>query len=160
VHGNQVAALGTDGDEVLEPNDAGVLGIDTRLLADSRRRTTDVKGTHGELRAGLADGLRGDDAGGFAEFDQAAGSEVASVAQGADTALGFAGEHRANLDALHAGGLNLNGQLFRDFLVEIDDDVAFVVLDLLQRNAADDAIAHVLDDVASFHDGSDVDAVD
>ena len=35
-----------------------------------------VEGTHGQLRAGLADGLRGDDADGFAGVDRLAGGQV------------------------------------------------------------------------------------
>ena len=45
-------------------------------LADA----ADVERTHGELRAGFADGLRGDDADRFAELDDLAGREVAAVA--------------------------------------------------------------------------------
>ena len=50
------------------------------LLGNAARRAADVERTHGELRAGLADGLRGDDADSFAEFHHAAGCEVAAVA--------------------------------------------------------------------------------
>src|SRR6185369_14041100 len=46
-----------------------------------------------------------------------------------------------------------------DLLVDIDDDVAFVVLDLLERYAANDTVAERLDDVAGLDDGTDVDAV-
>ena len=126
---------------------------------NSRGRSADVERAHGELRAGLADGLRGDDADRFAEFDHAAGGQVAAVAAGANSAAGFAGEHGANLDALDAGGLNGVGQLFADFLVDVDDDVAFVVFDLVERNAANDAVAQRLDFDAGFEDRLDVDAV-
>ena len=37
----------------------------------------DVERTHGELRAGFADGLRGDDADRLAELDQQAGGQIA-----------------------------------------------------------------------------------
>ena len=92
-------------------------------------------------------------------LDRAAGGQVASVAAGASPAAGFAGQHGANLDALDAGGLNGVGQLFADFLVDVDDDVAFVVLDLVERNAAHDAVAQRLDFDAGFGDRLDVDAV-
>ena len=55
--------------------------------------------------------------------------------------------------------LNGVGELFGDFLVDLDDDVAFVVLDLLERNAADDAVAQRLDFDAGFDDRFDVNAV-
>ena len=47
----------------------------------SRRRATDVERTHRELRARLADRLRGDDADRLADVDRAAAREVASVAR-------------------------------------------------------------------------------
>jgi len=60
-------------------------------LFDSRQTLRDVvtgdaaavERTHGQLRAGLADGLRGDDADGFAGIDRLAGSKVHAVAAGA-----------------------------------------------------------------------------
>ena len=154
VHHHQVAFLGTDRDQVDEAHRAVVLGVEARLLADSRSRTADVEGTHRELRSRFADGLRRDDARGLAQFDQASRCQVAAVAHHANAALRFAGQHGANLHALDSGRLNRAGQLFRDLLVDVDDDVAFVVLDLLQRDAAHDTVAQRLDDLARLHDGS------
>ena len=145
--------------EVDELHEAVVAGFDLGLFGDAGGRAADVERAHGELRAGLADGLRGDDADGFAHFDEAAGGQVAAVAARANAAAGFAGEHGANLDALDARGLNRVGQLLGDFLVHVDDDVAFVVLDLFERDAADDAIAQRLDFDAGFENRLDVDAV-
>src|SRR5262249_49191318 len=68
VHRHQRAFLGAPGDEVDEAHAPVVLGIEARLLADARGRAADVEGTHGELRSRLADGLRRDDAGGFAQL--------------------------------------------------------------------------------------------
>ncbi len=68
------------GAEVVVADDAVVLRLDDRLLERLRRDAADVEGTHGELRAGLADGLRGDDADRFAELDHLAGRQVAAVA--------------------------------------------------------------------------------
>src|SRR6185369_15433369 len=159
VHHDQIARLGADGLQVDEANDTVVLGIEARLLADSRCGTTDVEGTHGELRARFADGLGSDDTDCFAQLDQASRSQVAAVAHDANATLRFAGEHGADLDPLDSGGLNLAGEIFGDLLVDIDDDVAFVVLDLLERYAANDTVAERLDDVAGLDDGTDVDAV-
>ena len=91
-----------------------------------------MEGTHGELGSGLADGLRRDDADGFAHLDHLAGAEVTAVAEDADAALGFAGENGANLDALDTGGLNGVGEVFVDLLVDVDDGLAFKVLQLLK----------------------------
>src|ERR1035441_4453427 len=84
--------------------------------------------THGQLGTWFADGLGGDDADGLSALHQAAGGQVAAVAGHANAALGFAGEHRANLDALDTGRLNCRRQVFGDLLVDAHDDIAFVVL--------------------------------
>ena len=87
-------------------HEAVVARFDLGLFGDARGGSADVERAHRELRAGLADGLRGDDADRFAEFDHAAGGQVAAVAARANSAAGFAGEHGTDLDALDAGGLN------------------------------------------------------
>ncbi len=131
---------------------AGVLGFEVRSVLHARCGSADVEGTHGELRAGLADGLRRDDADGFAHLDHLAGAEVTAVAEDAAAALGLAGEHRANLDALDARSLNGGGLVFVDLVVDFDDGLAFEVLELLERDAADDAVAQRLDGLAGFDD--------
>ena len=66
------------------------------------RDTAGVEGTHGELGAGLADRLGGDDAHRGADVDDAAGREVPAVAVLAHAVLRVAGHDRANLDFLDA----------------------------------------------------------
>ena len=102
----------------------------SRCEASETRRggAADVEGAHGELGAGLADGLRRDDADGLAHLDHLAGAEVAAVAEDADAALGLAGEHGADLDPLDARSLHGGGEVFVDLLVDFDDGLAFVVL--------------------------------
>ena len=85
-------------------NDAVELGLDLRLLENLRGRAADVEGAHGQLRAGLADGLGGDDADRFAALDHAAGGQVAPVAAGANAVLALASQHRADADAFDAAG--------------------------------------------------------
>ena len=51
-----------------------------------------VERPHGQLRAGLADRLGGDDADRLAGPDHLAGGEVAAVARPADAVAGLAGE--------------------------------------------------------------------
>src|ERR1051326_8106780 len=160
VHHDQITGLGFDGLQSDEAHGAIVLGIEARLLGDSRCGTADVEGTHGELRSGFADGLCRDDAGSFAEFDEASGSQVAAVAHDADAALGFAGQHGADFHALNAGGLDRSREVFGDFMVDVDYDVAVIVFDLLERDAAHDAVAQRLDNLAGFHDTLHVDAGD
>src|SRR5262249_22236183 len=123
------------------------------LLARAGSGAADVERAHGELRAGFADGLGGDDADRLASLGHPAGGQVATVAELADAALRFAGQHRANLDALDTGGLNRGGQFFSDLLVDADDEVALVIELIFERHAAHDAVAQRLDDFARFDDG-------
>ena len=67
----------------------------------------DVERTHGELRAGLADRLGGDDADGHAFFDQRAGGEIHAVAEAADAQRRIAGEAAADVDLFQAQLLDL-----------------------------------------------------
>src|SRR5262249_51303424 len=120
VHHNQIARLRLDGLKVDELHRSSVLGIEARLLGDSRCSTTDVEGTHWELRSGLADGLGRDHADSLAQLDHAARGKVTAVAHDADTAFRLAGEHRADLHPLHTCGLNGAGQLFGDLLVDLN----------------------------------------
>jgi hypothetical protein len=117
-----------------------------------------VEGTHGELGAGFADRLSGDDAYRFAAFDQPAGGQVAAVAGDANATLRFAGEHRADFHALDTGRLNGGGEVFGDFLIDRNDDVAFVIDLIFESDATHDAVAQRLDDFARFDDGLDDDA--
>jgi hypothetical protein len=64
----------------VEADRAVCFDFDAAGRCRSRRRTTDVEGAHRELRARLADRLRGDDADRFADVDQAAAGQVAAVA--------------------------------------------------------------------------------
>ncbi len=79
--------------------------LDERLVRELRR-AADVERAHGELGARLADRLRRDDADRLAHVDRRAAGEIAPVAQPADAVLGLAGEHRADLHLLDAGGVD------------------------------------------------------
>ena len=144
VHGNDFALFVANPLDVDVFREAVRLGILLRLLGNSGRRTADVEGTHGQLRAGFADRLRGNHADRFTAFDQTACGQVAAVAGDANAALRFAGQHGANLDALDTGRLNGRRQLFGDFLIDRDDHVAFVIALVFESHAADDAVAQRL----------------
>jgi hypothetical protein len=66
----------------------------------------DVEGPHGQLGAGLADGLGGDDADGLAGVDQITPAQVAAVTLGAQAPAGIAGQRRAHLDFVDAQLVN------------------------------------------------------
>src|SRR6185312_2425624 len=128
VHRNQAAVVGTNGDEVDEVNLTRVLGFEVRSVLHARCGSADVEGTHGELRARLADGLRCDNADSLTHLNHLARAEVTAVAQDAAAALGFAGEHGANLYTLDTRCLNRGSLVFVDFLVDFDDGLTFVIL--------------------------------
>ena len=58
--------------------------------------TTDVEGTHGQLRARLTDGLRGDNADRLTNVDAVTTSEIAAVACSTDAVAGVAGDRRTH----------------------------------------------------------------
>src|SRR3712207_3054991 len=123
-------------------------------------RAADVERAHRQLRAGLADGLRGDDADGLADVHGLARGEVAAVALDADAAARLAGQHRADADALHAAALYLLREVFVDLVVHGDDDRALDGVDhVFERRAADDAVAQALDLLAALDDGRGRDAL-
>jgi len=64
VHGDGSAATAFDELHVHELDDAVVARFERGTFGDARSGSADVEGAHGQLRAGLADGLRGDDADG------------------------------------------------------------------------------------------------
>ncbi len=66
VEDDVVAVFKLDQAQIVIANDAVELGLDLGLLELALRNAADVKGAHGELGARLANGLGGDDAGGFA----------------------------------------------------------------------------------------------
>src|SRR5690606_39694290 len=119
----QVAAGVLHGLEVVELDRA--VGLD-RHVVDRRRtrgRATDVERTHGQLGAGLADRLRGDDADRFAEVDDVATAQVAAVAVRADAEAAFAGNRRAHLERLHARVFQLLHPGFVEQRVAGDDRI-------------------------------------
>ena len=91
-----------DLDDAVDVADLGLALGDPGLeqLLDARQALRDVlagdaagvERPHGQLRAGLADGLGGDDADRLADADHLAGGEVAAVAHAADAVAGLAGE--------------------------------------------------------------------
>src|ERR1700745_1530342 len=87
---------------VMEADQSLVAHLAARGGRGPRCRTADVEGAHGELRARLADRLRGDDAYGLADRDRPAARQVTPVAARTDAVTGLAGDGRADLDLVDA----------------------------------------------------------
>ena len=121
-------------------------------------RTADVEGTHGELRARLADGLRRDDADSLAVVDRGAPGQVAAVAGGADAVLRLADEHGTDLHLLDAGSADRLEVLLFDHRALRNDDGAVLGNQILSRRAAEDARSQRRDHLAGIDDGAHLDA--
>src|SRR5262249_43397326 len=92
---------------------AVVAGLDLRL-AGHLRRTTDMERAHRELRAGLADRLRRDDAHSFADVHRRSAREIATVALAADAIRELTGKYRAHAHLLDMRGFDLLGDILGD----------------------------------------------
>src|SRR6266567_2209985 len=129
VHSDGGAPAALDELEVHELDHTVVARFERGALGNASGSSTDVERAHGELRAGFTNGLRGNDADGFAELDHAAGGEVATVAESANTTAGFTGEHgtdahaqRLDFDAGFNDGLDVN-TVARAAVPFVDDHV-------------------------------------
>ena len=98
------------------------LALDVFFLDAAGGDAADVERTHRELRAGLADRLRGDDPDRHAHLDQLAGRQVHAVAGAADAQRSFAGHRAADLDLLDLHFLELLGRGQGDHLAIPDHD--------------------------------------
>src|SRR6516164_1826421 len=143
---------------VLDLDRAVEVRLDDRLLRDLRR-AADMERAHGELRARLADRLRGDDAHRLAHIDRRAAGEIAPVALGAHSAGGLAGEHRADAQFLHPGGLDrFDLRLFEQRALLDDDLVRGGIAHVLGGGAAEDAALERSHHGAGVDDGADLDS--
>src|SRR6266481_752184 len=142
---------------VLDLDRAVKVRHDHRLLRDLGS-AADVERAHGELRARLADRLRGDDAHRLAHLDRRAAGKIAPVALGADSTGGLAGEHRADAQFLHPGGLDgLDLRLFEQRALLDDDLVRGGIAHVLGGGAPEDAALKRSHHGAGVDDGADLD---
>src|SRR5690348_7182722 len=153
---NQMALRMLHGLQVVELQRAG--GLDGHVVhrGRARSRAADVEGTHRQLGAGFADRLRGDHANRLADVDDVSARQVAPVAQRTYAELGFTGDGRTHLHALHAGLVEFLDQRFVEQRVALHDRFVVIArcIDVLDRDTAEHAIAQRLDDVAALHDRS------
>ena len=116
-------------------------------------RATDVEGTHGQLRARLADRLRRDDADSLADVDQVATRQVAAVALAADAEGHLAGDGGTHPDFVDGQLFQLVDQRLVEQRAGLDgDSVAARDVHVAQQGAAEHAVAQRFQHVAAFHD--------
>src|SRR5690606_9267972 len=99
------------------------LGLAVRLRRDARSGAADVEGPERELRARLADRLRGQDPDGLTDVDERHRGQVPAVAHPAEPALRLARQDRADLDRLDPGLLDRVGRVLVDQLPGLDDQL-------------------------------------
>src|SRR5690606_28258242 len=120
---------------------------------DDLRRAAHVEGTHGELRARLADRLRGDDADSLALVDRGTACQIAAVADRADAGPDLAGQRRTDADGLDAGLLDHLDVALVHQLAALDEQIAGDrMVDVLERGAAKDTLAERSDHLARIDD--------
>src|SRR5207249_3122912 len=130
---------------------ACVLGFQAGLFGNPAGSTSNMEGTHRKLSSRLTDGLRGDNSDSLTDLHEFSGCQIPAVATYASAAPGLAGQYRANLDAFNTRRLDRARQIFRNLLVDLDDHFALVILDLFERNAADNTITQRFDDFSRLH---------
>src|SRR5205085_658770 len=124
------------------------------------RRTSDMEGPHGQLRARFADRLRRDHANRLAAFHQLAATEIASVALDADAAARFARQDRPYLHPIEPRLNNRKDPLLGEFFIDIHYQLAgHGVSDIFSGNAAEDTLTQLLDNFASFDQRRHEDAI-
>src|SRR4029079_1279527 len=103
-------------------------GLDLHVVhgGRTRRSATDVERTHGELSAGFADGLGGDDADRFAHVDEVSARQITAIAVRTYAEAAFAGDRRTHQNVLHAARIELVDQLFVEQRVAREDRRIFV----------------------------------
>src|SRR6185503_7821796 len=99
-------AVGHVAHRAVEADRAVGLRIHAGSDRGARSGATDVERAHRQLRAGLADRLRGDHADSLADVDEMTAAQVAPVARGAKAVTRVAGERRAHLDLVDAEHLD------------------------------------------------------
>ena len=94
-----------------------------------------VERAHGQLRTGLTDGLRGDDAGGLADVDHTAMGQRPAVAFAADAHACFAREDRPHPHLLHAAGADGVGVMAADLEAGREQHLLLLVEHVLGQSA-------------------------
>src|SRR3990167_1897546 len=148
---NQVAVQTLDVLEVVQTNRTTILHLDTISSGSPAGRTTDVERTHGQLGTRLTDRLSSDNADRFTDVDLVTTSQVATVALGADTVAGFAGDRRTHDHFVDAVQLDEFDPLLVDQGATRHQDFVAARLEyVLGNNPTQYALTQLLDHISTF----------
>ena len=154
-HHDRTAGRVDDDVAVLDLDLAVERRLDRGLLGAALRRAADMEGAHRQLRAGLADRLRRDDADRFAHIDDGAARQIAPIALAAHADLQLAGQHRADRHRVDAGPLDRVDRVLVDQPAGGEHDLARQRVEHVDRGAApENAVGQRRDDVAALDDGA------
>ncbi len=160
-HRDQVPSLVAYRLDVVQANRALALDFDAVGRSRPRSRAADVEGAHGQLRARLADRLRGDDADRLADVDAMPAPQIAAIALRANAVAGFAGDGRTHHDLIDAHLFQELDQFFVDQDAGLDQHLAARGdHHILGYHAAQHALAQAFNHIAAFDDRGDGQAVD
>jgi hypothetical protein len=150
-----VAAARIGDDRQVAKLDRAVGGrLEARRLVELGR-AADVEGPHRQLGARLTDRLRRDDADRLADIDRRTAGEIAPVALGAHAILALADQRRADAHRLDLQLVDQPRADLVDQLAFLGDGVAGLGIDhVLDRRAAQDALAERSDSRAALDDGA------
>ena len=111
-----------------------------------------MEGTHRQLGTRLTDGLRGDDADGFADVNAVSARQITAIALRTDAVARFTGNDRAHHNAIHARAFQHGDFFFFEQGARIQYDGTVLIDDRLGQYAPQHAVAQALDHVAAFND--------
>ncbi len=106
-HRHQLAILVANSLDVEQVNLTRRFDRDTAFCRRPASGTTDVEGTHGQLGSRFTDGLCCNNADGFTLVDHMTTCQITSIAVGAYTITGFAGNRRTHHDFVNRQRINL-----------------------------------------------------
>src|SRR5699024_5769439 len=159
-HRHQMAFLGVlDGLDVVQLGHTGVLGFDAVGRNRARSRTTDVERAHGQLRTGLADGLRGYHTNRFTDGDALAAGQIATITLGADTERCFTGDRAAHQHLVHGVDLQLvDFTLGEQYAGLHQGGIICGINDIACQYAPEHSLTQRLHHITTFDDGLNLNA--
>ena len=158
---HRVLTLGVaDVSDIVKTNLAFGSRLGMRLLRTPRRRATDMEGAHGELSAGLTDGLGRNNAHGLSKVHHRTARKITPVALHADPEGLCTGQHRANHDLFDAGVLDGSYPVLIDFFARGNQHLGVDrIQNIRRRYAAEDSLSEGFYDIAPLHQRAHFDGI-